>query len=56
MSVAWYWPDWKGSAPDHVQSETACCPRETVPDSCSCPDDCDCMCLDCLCENWGDDE
>ena len=31
------------------QSTTACCPRETIPDSCSCPDDCDCTCLDCNC-------
>ncbi len=31
-------------------------PRETIPDSCSCLDDCECMCLDCLCENWGDDD
>lgn len=36
------------------QSATACCPRETIPDSCSCPDGCTCMCLDCEC-TWGDD-
>lgn len=31
------------------QSTTACCPRETVPDSCSCPDGCRCHCFDCDC-------
>jgi hypothetical protein len=31
------------------QSATACCPRETVPDSCSCPDGCTCLCFDCDC-------
>jgi hypothetical protein len=31
------------------QSTTACCPRETIPDSCSCPDLCLCLCLDCDC-------
>src|SRR5258708_3742462 len=40
---------------DQAQSETACCPRETIPDSCSCLDGCGCMCLDCGCEAWGDD-
>jgi hypothetical protein len=38
------------------QSTTACCPRETIPDSCSCPDGCDCACLDCTCGHWGDDD
>jgi len=42
--------------PDWTQSTTACCPRETIPDSCSCPDYCDCMCLDCICDTWGDDD
>ena len=37
------------------QSETACCPRETIPDSCSCLEDCDCMCLDCICGAWGEE-
>ena len=38
------------------QSTTACCPRETIPDSCSCPEGCECMCLDCTCgEDDGDD-
>jgi hypothetical protein len=32
-----------------TQSVTACCPRETIPDSCSCPDGCDCWCRDCQC-------
>jgi len=37
-------------APDEYrQSTTACCPRETIPDSCSCPDGCGCLCQDCEC-------
>ena len=35
------------------QSATACCPRQTIPDSCSCLEGCACMCLDCICDNWG---
>lgn len=38
------------------QSTTACCPRQTIPDSCSCLEDCECMCLDCICEGWGDED
>lgn len=34
---------------EYRQSTTACCPRETIPDSCSCPDGCECMCRDCDC-------
>lgn len=37
------------------QSTTACCPRETIPDSCSCLEDCDCACSDCICGNWGEE-
>lgn len=41
-----------------------CCPMDTYDtDSagdmravCSCDGDCDCMCLGCICANWGDDE
>jgi hypothetical protein len=33
----------------HYQSTTACCPRECIPDECSCPDGCECTCLDCDC-------
>ena len=33
------------------QSDTACCPRETIPDSCSCPEGCECMCRDCDCDS-----
>lgn len=40
---------------DLEQSTTACCPRQTIPDSCSCLDGCECMCLDCICGNRGDD-
>lgn len=39
LSTDWY----------YRQSETACCPRETIPDSCSCPDGCGCLCADCEC-------
>ena len=38
-----------------AQSTTACCPRQTIPDSCSCLEGCDCMCTDCICDNWGED-
>ena len=37
------------------QSTTACCPRQTIPDSCGCLEDCECMCLDCDCPNWGEE-
>jgi len=36
------------------QSTTACCPRQTIPDSCSCLEDCECMCVDCICDHWGE--
>jgi len=38
------------------QSATACCPRQTIPDSCSCLEGCECMCLDCICEGWGEED
>lgn len=31
------------------QSTTACCPRQTIPDSCSCLEGCGCLCADCDC-------
>lgn len=34
---------------EYAQSRTACCPRQTIPDSCSCPEGCACSCLDCDC-------
>ena len=37
------------------QSTTACCPRQTIPDSCSCIEGCECMCTDCICGNWGEE-
>jgi len=37
------------------QSTTACCPRQTIPDSCSCMEGCECMCTDCDCGNWGEE-
>lgn len=40
---------------EYRQSTTACCPRETIPDSCSCLEDCGCMCADCICANWGEE-
>ena len=55
MSIAWYWPDGNGHPDDwQKQSTTACCPRETIPDSCSCPDGCTCECLDCQCDDDGE--
>ena len=38
------------------QSTTACCPRQTIPDSCSCLEGCECMCTDCICGNWGEED
>lgn len=50
---------WADSDEDdyYRQSATACCPRQTIPDSCSCLDGCACECLDCDCgqdeeEDW----
>ena len=37
------------------QSVDACCPRETIPDSCSCLENCQCMCTDCDCTGWGEE-
>lgn len=39
---------------DYRQSTTACCPRDTIPDDCNCPDDCQCLCTDCSCQGDGD--
>ena len=36
------------------QSTTACCPRQTIPDSCSCLENCTCTCRDCGCGAWWD--
>lgn len=47
-----YYPD---SEEEDRQSMTACCPRETIPDSCSCQEGCGCACLDCICEGWGEE-
>jgi hypothetical protein len=41
------------------QSTTACCPRQTIPDSCGCLEGCGCLCADCDCGtdcDCGDDE
>jgi hypothetical protein len=45
------YPDVSGGGVPHDerQSATACCPRQTIPDSCSCPDGCTCLCRDCDC-------
>ena len=40
-----------------------CCPMDTWATGidgepvyeCTCPDDCPCMCVDCICENWGEE-
>jgi hypothetical protein len=31
------------------------CPRQTIPDSCSCPEGCECMCADCICGHQGEE-
>ena len=41
-------------ADEYRQSATACCPRETIPDSCSCPDGCACLCADCECDDMAE--
>lgn len=41
-------------ADEYRQSTTACCPRETIPDSCGCLEGCRCCCRDCDCDE--DDE
>jgi hypothetical protein len=38
------------------QSATACCPRQTIPDSCSCLEGCGCICLDCDCTGRGEEQ
>jgi hypothetical protein len=38
------------------QSTTACCPRQTIPDSCECLEGCDCSCVDCDCPRDDDDD
>ena len=41
------------------QSTTACCPRQTIPDSCGCLEGCGCLCADCDCGtgcDCGDEE
>ena len=54
--------DERGEEDDERQSATACCPRQTIPDSCSCPENCACTCKDCACGAWwnaderGDDD
>ena len=44
---------------EYRQSTTACCPRQTIPDSCGCPEGCGCLCADCDCGTGcgcGDDD
>lgn len=59
---AWYDAGWYDDDvmddPDgyYRQSATACCPRQTIPDSCSCPDGCACLCADCGCRLPEDDD
>ncbi len=48
--------DWERALWDEYrQSTTACCPRQTIPDSCSCLEGCDCTCTDCICGAWGEE-
>jgi hypothetical protein len=46
-TLSGYWEDWETD--EYRQSTTACCPRQTIPDSCGCPDGCGCLCADCDC-------
>jgi hypothetical protein len=55
-TLSGYWEGWEDFAPEYRQSTTACCPRETIPDSCGCPDGCACLCADCECGDDGDDD
>lgn len=49
--------DWqRASWDEYRQSMTACCPRQTIPDSCSCLENCQCVCRDCDCGEDDDDE
>ena len=53
-------PDWEPITEQEFaawaqQSMTACCPRQTIPDSCSCLEGCTCTCTDCICGNWGEE-
>jgi hypothetical protein len=44
---------------EYRQSTTACCPRQTIPDSCGCLEGCGCLCADCDCGtgcDCGDDD
>ena len=52
----YFYPDSEDEDYAFGQSTTACCPRQTIPDSCSCLEGCECMCLDCICEGWGEEE
>jgi hypothetical protein len=54
------WPDDRyppddDDDPYERQSTTACCPRQTIPDSCSCLEGCQCLCRDCDCSGWGEE-
>ena len=42
--------------PGLTQSITACCPRQTIPDSCSCLEGCECICRDCDCQDSYDED
>lgn len=49
-----FYPD-SDDEDEFAQSATACCPRQTIPDSCSCLEGCGCLCADCEC-SWCDDD
>lgn len=60
-TLSGYWGGWEDDEPDLMggypaQSTTACCPRQTIPDSCSCLEGCSCLCRDCDCGTGCDDE
>ena len=51
-TLSGYWEGWEDDG--NRQSATACCPRETIPDSCSCLDGCACLCADCDCDDMAE--
>jgi len=40
---------------DGERQRQQCCPMQTEPPGCECPDECQCMCPDCTCANWGEE-
>jgi hypothetical protein len=59
LSPAWKTRTAESDEDEYRQSTTACCPRQTIPDSCGCLEGCGCLCADCDCGtgcDCGDDD